>query len=503
MDKFIEISDSLSENKSNIEETLANCDDLLLYPWHYGPELKYRAFSVYLGTLVQDKQKNYMKQSMQDLVSHEIGQATEPTPEDVIHFFNQNGVSDQNALLIDQFDDAVAKILSGHVVIFFDFWNKAIAFNDLSINKRQVTEPATESVVKGPRESTIEQLDINIGLLRVRLQNPRFKIEKLKTGGETKTEIAYGYLEGKVDSETLAEFKRRIEYAKQFEILETAYIEELIEDSKASPFPQYRYTERPDVAVAALLQGKIVVLVQGTGSILICPGLFTEFFQSSEDYYQRTLFSSLIRFLRVITFFLALLLPSLYIALTTFHTELIPTNLLMAIIDTREGLPLPAFLEAVIMVFLFEVLREAGIRLPQPIGSAISIVGALIIGEAAISANITSPLMVIIVALTGIASFSIPQYNIAIPLRILQIPMMIFSATLGGFGIMVFLLIVLLHLANLRSLGQPYFSPLTPLQPKQLLDVFVRRPQKWVSYSNDHTPGKPSLYKHYKRLKRR
>ncbi|WP_332692609.1 spore germination protein [Halalkalibacter lacteus] len=484
MAEHTKISDNITENQKNIKETLSNCHDLLIYSWQYGPGLKYHAFSVYLGTLVQNKQTNYMKESMQDLVSHKVGPATEMTVEDVINFFSHHGVSDQNALLVERFDDAVTKILSGHIVIFFDEWEKALAYNDLSVNKRQVTEPATESVVKGPRESTIEQLDLNIGLLRVRLQNPRFKIEKLKTGGETKTEIAFGYLEGTVDQETLAEFKRRLNYVKESEILETGYIEQLIEDSSASPFPQYRYTERPDVAVAALLQGKIVVLVQGTGSILICPGLFTEFFQSSEDYYQRSMFSSLVRIMRIISFYIAFTLPSLYIALTTFHSELIPTNLLMAIIDTREGLPLPAFFEALLMVFFFELLREAGIRLPQPIGSAISIVGGLIIGDAAITANITSPMMVIVVAVTGIASFSIPQYDIAIAIRILQLPMMIFAAILGGFGIMIFFLILFLHLVNLRSLGQPYLSPLAPLRPKQLLDVFIRRPQKWMSSSN-------------------
>jgi spore germination protein KA/spore germination protein len=490
MKKSINISQSLSENQKKIEATLSNCHDLRIYSWQYGPELKYRAFSVYLESLVQNKQTNYMKASMQDLVTHEVGPATDMTVEDVINFFEHHGVSDQNALLVDNFDNAVTKIMSGHIVIFFDQWEKALAYNDLSVNKRQVTEPATESVVKGPRESTIEQLDINIGLLRVRLQNPRFKIEKLKTGGETQTEIAFGYLEGKVDQETLSEFKRRINYVKESEILETGYIEQLIEDSKASPFPQYRYTERPDVAIAAILQGKIVVLVQGTGSILICPGLFTEFFQASEDYYQRSIFSSLVRLIRIISFYIAFTLPSLYIALTTFHSELIPTNLLMAIIDTREGLPLPAFLEAVIMVFFFELLREAGIRLPQPIGSAISIVGALIIGDAAISAHITSPLMVIVVALTGIASFAIPQYDIAIAIRILQLPMMIFAATLGGFGIMIFLLIIFLHLTNLRSLGQPYLSPLAPLKPKQLVDVFMRKPQKWMESPNQNPKRK-------------
>jgi spore germination protein KA/spore germination protein len=430
---------------------------------------------VYFGTLVQEKSVNYIKESMQDLVPHEVGPATMITPKDVINFFSRHGVSAQNANLIDSFEQAVDNILQGHIVLFFDGWDNVLSYSQAyQINMRDVTEPVTESVVKGPREGTVEQLQRNIGLLRNRLQNSHFKIEKFRAGGTTRTEVAFGYLEGTVDKETLTEFKKRIESAKNGDVLETAYIEELIEDSTYSPFPQYKSTERPDVAVSNLLEGKIIVMVQGTGTILICPGLFTEFFQASEDYYHRVVFSSFIRLIRVAAFFIALTLPSIFIALTTFHPELIPTNLLMAILDTREGIPFPAFLEVLIMIFFFELLREAGIRLPRPVGSAVSIVGALIIGEAAINANIASPATVILVALTGIASFSIPNYDIAIGIRLLQFPLMVLAAVLGGFGIMIGFLLIMLHLTYLRSLGQPYFSPLTPLRPKQILDVLIR-----------------------------
>jgi spore germination protein KA/spore germination protein len=204
--------------------------------------------------------------------------------------------------------------------------------------------------------------------------------------------------------------------------------------------------------------------------------LFVELLHSSEDYYQRTVFSTLIRWLRIVAFFLALMLPSIYIALTTFHSELVPTVLLLAILDSREGIPFPAFVEALIMDFFFELLREAGIRLPRPVGSAVSIVGALVIGEAAINAGLTSPIMVIIVSLTGIASFSIPNYNMAIALRILRFPLMALSAALGGFGLVFGLLAILWHMTTLRSLGQPYLGPIQPLRPRQLLDVFVRAP---------------------------
>lgn len=478
------ISKKLSENQKRIEEILSACADLKIFSWQYGPDFTDTACSVYFETMVQDKKINFMKQAMQDLVPHEIGPATMITPKDVIHFFSQHGISAQNAVLVNSFEQVVDNIVHGHVVIFFDGWDKALSYAQAQqISMRDVTEPVTESVVKGPREGTVEQLQRNIGLLRVRLPNPHFKIETFQAGGATKTEVAFGYLEGTVDEETLTEFKKRIESAKQGDILETGYVEELIEDSTYSPFPQYRSTERPDVAVSSLLEGKIIVLVQGTGTILICPGLFIEFFQASEDYYHRVVFSSFIRLIRIAGFFMALTLPSAFIALTTFHAELIPTNLLMAVLDTREGLPFPAFIEALIMIFFFELLREAGIRLPRPIGSAVSIVGALIIGDAAINANIASPTIVILVALTGIASFAIPQYSMAISLRILQLPLMILSAVLGGFGIMIGFLLIMLHLTSLRSLGQPYFSPLTPFRPKQLLDVFIRAPLKtlWKS----------------------
>jgi spore germination protein KA/spore germination protein len=269
-----------------------------------------------------------------------------------------------------------------------------------------------------------------------------------------------------------------VEQIKDVEVLETSYIEQMIEDSTWSAFPQHRYTERPDTTVAALLDGKIAVMVQGTSSILLCPGLFTEFFQSPEDYYQRTIISTMLRWLRVIAFIIALTLPSIYIALNTFHAELIPTVLLLAIVDSREGIPLPAFFEALLMEFFFELLREAGIRLPKPVGSAVSIVGALVVGEAAINAGIASPIMVVVVALTGIASFAMPQYNAAIPLRILRFPLMVSTAFMGGFGMMIVFLLILLHLCKLRTLGQPYLSSLAPIRFTQWKDVFIRAPLK-------------------------
>ncbi len=490
------ISKKLSENQQRLEDVFSNCVDLKIFSWQYGPDLKHTAFSIYFETLVQEQTVNFMKESMQDLVPHEVGPATMVTPKDVINFFSSHGISAQNATLVNSFEQTVDNILQGHVVIFFDGWDNVLSYAQAhQVETRAITEPVSETVVKGPREGTVEQLQKNIGLLRSRLPNPHFKIEKFRAGGATKTEVAFGYLDGVVDTETLTEFKNRMDSAKEGDVLETGYIEELIEDSTYSPFPQYRSTERPDVAVSSLLEGKIIVMVQGTGTILICPGLFTEFFQASEDYYQRVVFSSFLRLLRFSAFFIGFTLPSIFIALTTFHPDLIPTNLLMTILDTREGLPFPALVEVSIMLFFFEILREAGIRLPKPAGSAVSIVGALVIGEAAINANIASPAIVILVALKGISSFAMPHYNIAISLRLIQFPLMLLAAVLGGFGIMIGLLLLLLHLTNLRSLGQPYFSPLAPFRPKQLLDVIIRAPHKTLWNSSRKRDIQKSILK--------
>lgn len=474
----IPISHSLQDNLRFLEDVFRDSSDINFKHWSYGPGLGERACSVYYNSLVQEDTINYMKLSLQDLTTHEIGPGMNVTLHDIQYFFGQQGVSEKKAELINDMEAVVDAISSGRLIIIFDGWDHGLNYKAESVETRQVIEPVNESVVQGPRESTVENLQKNLGLLRLRLKTPKFKIVLMSGGGDTKTTVAYGYIEGTVDGELLKEFKTRMERIRDVEILETSYIEQLIEDSTFSPFPQHRYTERTDMAVAGLLDGKIIVLVQGTGGMLLCPGLFTEFFQSSEDYYQRTVISTLVRWLRILAFIIALSLPSIYIALSTYHPELIPTVLLLAVLNAREGIPLPAFFEALLMEFFFELMREAGVRLPRPIGSAVSIVGALVIGDAAISAGIASPIMVIVVALTGIASFSIPQYGIAIALRILRFPLMVSATLLGGFGMMVCFIIILLHLSKLRTLGQPYLAPLAPLRLSELRDVVLRAPLK-------------------------
>ncbi|MDF2671292.1 MAG: spore gernimation protein [Paenibacillus sp.] len=469
----------ISETISYIEQQFADCHDLTIKQWSFGPELKYSACSIFLDTMSVGYDQTYMKSTVEDLSPILAGTDSNLTPEKIAEFLDSDGISRHTPRILTSMEQIVFHLTDGNVIILIEGWEHAVSYQTASVQTRAVSEPTMEPVVFGPHNSTIEDLKTNIGLLRSLIRTPKLKFKSFLAGAKSRREIVYGYLSDAVNVEDLKLFEERIKKVKEHEILETTYLEEWVEESIYSPFPQVRYTERPDVATAALLRGKIIALVQGSPTIMICPGLFVEYFTTSEDYYQRTLFSSMIRWLRFIAFMFALTLPSLYIALTTFHAELIPTVLLLAILDTREKIPFPAFVEALLMEFFFELLREAGIRLPRPIGSAVSIVGALVIGQAAIQANIASPIMVIVVALTGIASFAMPQYNMAIALRILRFPLMMLAATLGGFGLMIGYFLIFLHMSKLKSLSQPYLLLLEPLETRRLFrDVLLRSPLK-------------------------
>ena len=268
--------------------------------------------------------------------------------------------------------------------------------------------------------------------------------------------------------------ERRLSRLKIDYVLESHSIEEGIVDERFSPFPQMLATERPDVVVSNLLEGRFVILVDGTPFSLVAPITLSSMLQSPEDYYQNIYISIAIRWMRYIFYIMSLLLPSFYVAITTFHQEMIPTVLLLSIARAREEIPFPALVEALIMEVSFEALREAGVRLPKQIGSAVSIVGALIIGQAATTAGIVSAPMIIIVALTGIASFMVPRYSASISTRLLRFPIMLLAGTLGLTGIILAIILLVIHLSSLRSFGTPYLSPIAPTSPKKLKDVWWR-----------------------------
>lgn len=333
---------------------------------------------------------------------------------------------------------------------------------------RQVSEPKAENAVRGPRNSFIEDLEDNFRILQKHLPAPDLTREDLTLGRASPTGVAMVYLRERARPELVEEVRSRLQKINVVAVLESGYIEHFIQDSPASPFPQVLITERPDRVCIGLLEGRVAIFVDNTPFVLVVPGELLCLLQAADDYYNKRYFNILIKLLRYLALLASLLLPSLYIAITTFHQDMIPGDLLVSISAARQGVPLPAILEALIMEVTFESLREAGIRLPTVVGQTVSIVGALVIGQAAIQAGLVSPLMVIIVAFTGIDSFTVPQYPLGQAIRTLRFPLMLTAAILGLFGVMLGLLAILLHLCALRSFGIPYLSPLSPLQPVQL-----------------------------------
>jgi hypothetical protein len=375
-------------------------------------------------------------------------------------------------------EELVCAILEGQVVLLQDQDPVAQGLQVQGGERRSVEEPAAERVIRGPREGFVESLRVNTALIRRRLKTPSLRVQSYRFGRLTQTAANLLWIEGVATPALVSEVQRRLELVDLEAVIESSYVEELIQDRWYSPFPQILNTERPDTAVASLVEGRVILVIDGSPSVLVMPAVLSSFMQSNEDYYERFQISSTVRLLRYLFLLTALVAPSLYIAATSFQPQLFPTHLFESVAGLRESVPFPALLEAAMMETIFEVMREAGLRLPTALGQAISIVGALVIGEAAVRAGLVSPLMVIVVAITGIANFMLPRYNFGTSIRLLRFPLMLVAGTLGMIGICAGLVALLLHLCALKSFGVPYLSPASPWDWRGTLDYLIRAPHK-------------------------
>lgn len=395
---------------------------------------------------------------------------------------------------ITSISEVLQQISSGNPVLLIDQQTKGISLGLPKWDKRAIEEPSAESVIRGPREGFVETIRVNTSFLRRKIRHPSLKMKQMNIGRYTDTQVLVAYIEGIANDALIKEVTNRLERIKIDGILESGYIEELIEDHPFSPFPQILTTERPDVAAACLLEGRIVILIDGTPFSLIAPCTFASLLQAPEDYYNRFLMSSFIRWLRYVFFMIALLAPSAYVAILTYHQEMIPTSLFLTIAQSREQIPFPALIEAFIMEITFEALREAGIRLPKQVGAAVSIVGALVIGQAATAAGLVSSPMVMVVAITGIASFLIPRYAAGIAIRMLRFPIMILSGMLGLLGVMLGIIVIVVHLCTLRSFGVPYLDSTSLLKIRRIKDVLIRAPW-WAMNTRPESTQSGNLYR--------
>ncbi|MBR3121112.1 spore germination protein [Oceanobacillus profundus] len=373
-------------------------------------------------------------------------------------------------------DDISNAILSGSTIFYLDGIDKVIIMDTKGWKTRSIEEPITETVIRGSREGFIENIRTNMVMIRRYIRDPNLRFKTYQVGRRSKKDLVLSYIDGIVNPDIVKEVNRRLETIDMDDAPESGYIEEWIEDSFLSPFPQVLNTERPDKVAAALLEGKVAILLDGTPFVLIAPATLGNTLQSPEDYYERWTIGTLLRALRYLAAFIAMFLPALYIALVSFHPGMIPSDLAFSIAASREGVPFPAYVEALLMALTMELLREAGTRLPTPIGQTIGIVGGLVIGEAAVSAGLVSPAMVIVVALNAIASFSLPSYSVAISFRILLFGMMLAAATFGLYGIILSYIMLNVHLVNLKSFGVPYTTPFAPNFLSDWKDLILRAP---------------------------
>ncbi|MCP3772972.1 spore germination protein [Paenibacillus sp. MZ04-78.2] len=466
------LTDDLAANSRMIMNVIGHNHDVVLRELAIGSR-GIKAAVIYISGLVESQKLNeyVIKPLLLMEISQEVAMTGKLKEEMMTHVVKLEDVGELNDL-----NGCIESILDGKSVLIADGVTGGIVLNTSGGTRRSINEPVSETLVRGPREGFIESIETNISLLRRSIKDPAFTMLKTTLGRRTKRSVAVAFMDGIVNDHIVETVMLRLGKIDIDDVPESGYIEQFIEDNHYSPFPQSMSTERPDKVVSALLEGRVAILLDGTPFVLVVPVTFPMLLQSPEDYYERWPIGSLVRLLRFVIAFFALFLPSIYIACTSYHPGLIPTRLAMSITASREGVPFPTLVEALIMEVTIEILREAGIRLPKPIGQAVGIVGGLVIGEAAVRAGIVSPIMVIVVAVTAISSFALPQYGISISIRILRFFMMFAAAVFGLYGIMLVFLLVCSHVMKLKSFGVNYAGTFVHYRLNDWKDTFVRFP---------------------------
>lgn len=396
-------------------------------------------------------------------------EAFEIVEKDTLYFSTQRTRTTLREVILD--------ILNGWSVLLFDGVGKAVSLETKSGERRSVSESTNESTLKGAKDSFIEIIRSNTGLVRRKIRSCDLRIEQIMVGQHSKSQLALCYMDSAADKNMLRKLKERINAMKLHDILSPGDFEEEIIDRKLSIFPQMMYTERVDRFCSNVMDGKIGVLIDGFPTAFILPGTFNMFFQTPEDYSHNYLISSATRFMRYLAYFLTISVPALFVAVTTYHPEMIPAPLAGAIVRSKQGVPFSTALEVLFVLIAIELLIEAGLRLPQAIGHTVSIVGGLIIGDAAVSAKLLSPAVVVIVAISGIADFVCPYHDLSNAARLCRFGLLIFAAAGGVFGFVLGFIFMLYYLCTIEVLGVPYFVPFTANDNKYLLrDTLIRFP---------------------------
>ena len=481
-------SESLDDNVAMVEAILESSIDLLFRPFvlHKGKDIRARMY--FTDGLTKASELEQVLTSLIAFTEDLLRDRPELTAKEL----TERLILNFSVRTTREVGEGITAILTGDTLLLVDGIGEGLIVGTRGWDMRSVAEPATETVVRGPRDGFTENIRTNTAIMRRRIRDPNLRIEGMQVGVRSKTDINIAYIKDIAKEGLVEEVKARLSRIKIDAILESGYIEELIEDSPRSIFVTIQSTERPDKVAAAILEGRVAVFVDNTPFVLVMPTFFWEYVQAADDYYSRYWVGSFFRQVRYICFVLSLTLSPIYVMLVSFHHEMIPTELALTIASGRAVVPFPVLLEALLMEIAFELMREAGLRMPKPIGQAVSIVGSLIIGQAAVQAGLVSPFMVIVVAVTGIASFAIPNYPASFSIRLVRFPLIVAAGTFGLLGFAVFLFGFMIHALSLRSFGEPYLAPAAPFRPQDQKDLLARMP--WWSYEK-----RPSMAKDERR----
>ena len=481
------VSANLRENEKYLRSRLENCSDILIRPMRLGDKHKVDCLMVYIEVAVSNMMLD--DSALGKMINH----FWEISPEDIQEFVRHNSLGIADVKKLENLDESIDAMLAGNAVFFIDGYDKAMKISSKGYPSTGVMEAESEKVLRGSREGFSDSVKSNSALIRKRLRDTRLKVEEYKIGVRSHTLTQVLYMDDLVHEGLLEEVKGRLEEFQIDGILDSGMLEQLTEDVWYSPFPQYQTTERPDRAVQEILKGKVVILCDNSPEALILPGNFSSFMESSEDWYHRFEMASFLRILRYLAVIMATVLPGLYLAVIRFHTQILPSALILSFAEAREGVPFSSVVELIFLELAFELIREAGVRVPGSLGNAIGIVGGLVIGQAAVEANLVSPIVVMIVALTALGSMTVPNEEFAAAFRLVKYGFLILGGYLGIYGIVLGVYLVIGHLAGLISFGIPYLVPFikkeqkgsrgegilrVPLRKRVLRPLYAREEQK-------------------------
>lgn len=480
------VSIQLTENQTWIEHQCEHCDDIILRPMNLGARQQISCLIVYIETAVSNVM---LEDSVLGKLLNHLWEMEAP---DIHQAVAENGLGISDTKEFESLEEAMAAMLAGNAIFLLDGYDRALKIGSKGYPGLGVSKAESEKVLRGSREGFSESVKLNTALIRKRIRSTGLKVEENFLGERSNTVTALVYEQDLVRPELLEEMKRELREFAIDAIPDSGIIEQLAGRFSWSPFPKFQTTERPDRAAMAVLEGRIVLLSDNSPVALLLPATLNSLIQTGDDYYGNFEIASLLRCIRYGAIVLAFSLPGLYLAVTGFHPQLLPTNLELSLAQARAGVPFPSVIELLFLELSFELLREAGLRMPGPIGNTIGIVGGLIIGQAAVSANLISPVVVIVVALTALGSFSIPNEELSEAFRLLKYPMILLCGIFGLFGFVVGWVLLLIHLCTLKSFGIPYLMPFAageedgikpwsdgilrgPMQTLAIRPVFARR----------------------------